>query len=396
MDQLVHGSGGDVAPTVGQVGLIAAWPDPVVRNLRITYCYHELSRSVAAWTGGSSNWCTYAVWASKQIGQTIRQEDLTRAVERLMAASPETAALVAAVREGLRRAVPGHRLEDTEKLVRDVVLAVARLDAASAAGAAGNLKVFAEIAHEFARFLAEFADDTALDEDRLAAFVAGLRPGEPPDGQDHLCRAFGHYLRARFDPEHRAELLFLANIEVGVHEQTRLQPEITAAMEAPFVDPAELERRLLDLVLPHNPALRFLRLALVTVLRRRDHVRAPGKRLAENVRALARRAVTAHLMTLTLPDGTYLELGKDLTLPFPPSLATLTDPALLELLARLDPTPDSPLDTAARDWSDLADRLHYIVDMFRCTAERADLLDCPFTADQVDAFTAGRLPGGRL
>ena len=68
------------APTVAAVERIAALDDPVVRNLQITQCYSELSRAFAARIdGGPANWCTFATWASKQAGQTIRGEDLARA-----------------------------------------------------------------------------------------------------------------------------------------------------------------------------------------------------------------------------------------------------------------------------------------------------------------------------
>ncbi|MBP2335678.1 hypothetical protein JOF41_001856 [Saccharothrix coeruleofusca] len=389
---------GDVPPTVPDVDRIVAHADPVVRNLQITHCYHRLSRALAARTGGWANWCTFAVWASKQVGQSIRQEDLARTLERLLKSSPETAARVELVARSLRRALPRRGLDDLERVVRRAVVATARLDAVSEATARGNLKVFEEIAREFARFLAEFADDAVADEQRIARFRDGLRPGQPPEGQDRLRRAFTRYHEAMStaDPKQRAELLLLANIEVGLHEQTRLQPEITAALEAPLVDPRALERRLFRLLLPDNPVLRWLRMALVIVLGRRGPVRVAGEQLADHVRAVARRAVTAHLMTLALPGGELLELDEDLPARFPPLLDRLSHPELLALLRVVDPTPDSLLDTAARDWSDLPDRMHYIADMFRCHAQRADLLDPPFTGEQVEAITSGRRPAGRL
>ncbi len=77
-------------PTVADVERIAALGDPVSRNLQITQCYSELSRLFAARTGGGpANWCTFATWASKQAGQTIRKEDLQRAFERVFARSQD-------------------------------------------------------------------------------------------------------------------------------------------------------------------------------------------------------------------------------------------------------------------------------------------------------------------
>ena len=68
----------------------------------------------------------------------------------------------------------------------------------------------------------------------MRRFLDGLRPGDPPDGQRYLRQAFTRYERARaeHDPKARAELAVLANLEIGFHEQTRLQPEIREALDA--------------------------------------------------------------------------------------------------------------------------------------------------------------------
>jgi hypothetical protein len=368
---------------MSEVDRIAALADPVVRNLMITHCYHELSAALAARTGGAANWCTFAVWASKQVGQTIRQEDLVRTFDRLLAAMPEAAA----VAELVVRLLP---VEGAERLVLRVVAAAARLDAVSAAAARGNQKVFEEIAREFARFLAHVGP--------ITEFCEALRPGEPPRGQRYLRQAFTRYHQAlsTTEPKRRAELLLLANLEVGLHEQTRLQPEIADALAAPVVDPRELERRLLDVVLPGTGLRKRLRLALSTFFGWRHPLRVACEQLADYARVVARRAATEHLMTLSLPGGELLDLAEDLPAEFPPVLAELSDPELLALLDKVDPTTDSVLDTAARDWSDLPDRMHYIADMFRCYAQRADLLGPPFTTEQVEAIRKGRRPAGKL
>lgn len=70
-------------PTIADVEAIAAIVDPVIRNLRITQCYHELSAVHAGRCSPGANWCTFATWASRQAGQTIRKEDLVRTIARL-------------------------------------------------------------------------------------------------------------------------------------------------------------------------------------------------------------------------------------------------------------------------------------------------------------------------
>ncbi|MCB9155259.1 MAG: hypothetical protein H6649_14545, partial [Caldilineae bacterium] len=76
-------------PTIADVQRIAALDDPVVRNLQITQCYHDLSRAMARLTGPGANWCTVATWASNQAGRSIRKEDLRATFERLLRRSDD-------------------------------------------------------------------------------------------------------------------------------------------------------------------------------------------------------------------------------------------------------------------------------------------------------------------
>ena len=96
------------------------------------------------------------------------------------------------------------------------------------------------------------------------------------------------------------------------------------------------------------------------------------------------------------PNGVRLRLGDDLSAGLPASLKQITNPDLKALLNRVDPMPDSLHESGAVDWADLPDRLHFIVDMFRCYQESHDLLELPFTPDQVVALKSGRLPDGQL
>ena len=71
-----------VAPSVEEVRRIAAIANPVIRNLQITECYSRLAAAFAARSGEGANWCTYATWASRQAGGTIRGEDLLEELGR--------------------------------------------------------------------------------------------------------------------------------------------------------------------------------------------------------------------------------------------------------------------------------------------------------------------------
>ncbi len=385
-------------PTVADVERIAAMADPILRNLEITQCYHELALCLTARTGVSANWCTFATWASKQAGQTIRREDVIRALEDLL----KSLALAAQAAPDATRTVRALGSDQSDSEVEESLAAVlnplAPLIRASDAVARGNRKVFAEIGREFARFCAACLDDSRYDVDKLARFCADLRPGDPPDGQQYLRQAFARYYHAFFEPDAkvRAELLLCANIEIGFHEQTRLQPEIAEAVEAALVDPRDFRDRLIRALFPKRGWLARLRLFLLRVFRRPSPFDALTETLLAEAKLRAHRVVTRYLMTIGLAGGERLRLGADVPAEFPASLQTLADPDLIALLSMVDPTPDSPLDSGAVDWTELMDRLHFIVDMFRCYQECADLFTPPFTPEQVADFRAGKMPSGRL
>ncbi|HZY40655.1 MAG TPA: hypothetical protein VFF59_01505, partial [Anaerolineae bacterium] len=234
--------------------------------------------------------------------------------------------------------------------------------------------------------------------DHLAHFIDELRPGDPPDGQRYLRQAFARYYQAFFagDLKVRLELLLLANLEIGFHEQTRLQPEIAAALDAAFTDPKEFKRQLIKAIYPYRGWLARLRLFLTRLVTGPTPFDAAVDALFAEVRRLARLFITEHLMTIELA-GVRLKLGDDLTAEFPPELRTITNADLRALLDQIDPTPDSVHGSGAIDWAELADRIHFIADMFRCYQASPQLFDPPFTSDQVMALKAGHVPPmGRL
>ncbi|MBI5567480.1 MAG: hypothetical protein HY870_21450 [Chloroflexi bacterium] len=384
------------APTLIEVEAIATRREPVIRNLQITQCYHELSAAVATRLGLSANWCTFATWASKQAGQSIRKEDLARTLDTLLNASTATTAahdvLISVQRLGTQRE-PRYIRES----VWEVVNPAAAIDRASAAVARGNQKVFEEIGREFARFCADCLSDADFNADHLAHFMAGLRPGNPPDGQRYLQQAFSRYYQAFFegDLKARLELLLLANLEIGFHEQTRLQPEIAAAMEAAIIEPKEFTRRLLKALFPYRGWPARFRLWLTRLLTGPTPLDRAVEALLTEVRRLARVFITEHLLSIDL-GGTRLKLGDDLTAEFPPELTAIAHPDLRALLDVIDPTPDSVRDSGAIDWAELADRIHFIADMFRCYAASPALFNPPFTPEQVIALKSGHVPGGPL
>lgn len=381
-------------PTVDDVDRIAAVPDPIVRNLQITQCYHELARAMIARTGINANWCTFATWASKQAGQTIRKQDFARLFEAHSSSVDADTTIVATVQALGSRRAPQEIIEAAQQAFNPR----AALDQASDAVARGNKKVFEEIGREFARFLATCFNHSSHDDASITAFCEQLRPGSAPHGQALLQRAFKHYYAALFvsDAKARAELMLLANLEIGLHEQTRLQPEISEALNAAFVGAPAPTFRLVMGLFPIRGVWMWSRMIVLRLLGRRSLFDQVVEAWARETRRQVRLMITELMMTLELSNRVRLRLGDDVPGDFPPILAYIDLPDLRALLADVDPTPDSAMGSGARDWANLRDRMHFIADMFRRYHDTSDLFDPPFTSAQIAAMKSGRVPDGRL
>lgn len=379
-------------PGVDDVARIAAISNPVMRNLEITECYADLSAAMRRRVGNAADWCTFATWASRQAGSTIRGEDLLDNLSRRLARKSWMVAPIASLNRVLLR--KGLFQPDTT-LGRVMAAIHSPFDAferASAAVASGNLKVFAEIGAEFARFVAIVPADAREDSPEFTAFASGLLPGPPPDGQDLLKEAFACYQRQRHesDPGARAAWILLANLKIGCHEQMRLQPQIAAAVDAPLATAAEIGAHVLHTLVPgsrrwpgllHGPAA--LALGRLAVVVRREAVR------------VSREAVTEAMMTLSVP-GAVLSLGRGLEVPVPARLAGVAPSFLASFVQEYDHCPPGGTECGATDWCDLPQRMHYITHLFRAYAESDSLFSRPFTASQVAAFREGRLPPGEI
>ena len=296
--------------------------DPVIRNLRITECY---SRLAAAMPAGQRELVHIRHLGVAPGGPHDPRRGPAlpppgRAAERRRAAAPDPSFWRWLLRRGLLR-------EDT--WFGGLHTPFDAFELASDAVARGNLKVFAEIGLVFARWLED-----------------GVAPAEPP----LLRQAFARY------EQRPSRSVVLANLEIGLHEQTRLQPEIREALDAALAP----KRRL---------------------------VAWP---LQRKLTQLSREVITESLMVLTLP-GAVLWLGRNLEAP-----GEVADPELRELMARYEPVPPALDDCGAEDWSVLEQRMHYIVHLFRPYHEDGTLASPPFTAAQVERIRAGELPDGEL
>ncbi|MFZ6181570.1 hypothetical protein [Nannocystis pusilla] len=364
--------------------IVAMADRPVLRNLLITRGYHHLTLAMAQVLGSADfAWPIFAVWASKQAGQFIREEELGAWVSTLLAARMPAALESMALRAPIRRALT--------QIARHVT--------------GGNTTVFAELGVAFAAFSAAFAEPAGRTEERLADVVGLFSEGPSlPDaltvaadgtlerrqegGQTMVREALVYYFKALHEPRPgaRAELVLLANGLCGLHEQTRLQPYIAGALAAPLTELPAAEGGLIGA-------------ALATVMR---------------------RAATELMMTMALP-GQVLRMGSDLPAPpgrplWPEELARLEHPRLLQLAEELGAyeARERGLGLADRvevwlrlggqevqgsgadDWSRLGDRMRYIFEYFRSRQRDDSLLAPPFSAAQEQDMLAGRVPAGPL
>jgi hypothetical protein len=183
------------------------------------------------------------------------------------------------------------------------------------------------------------------------------------------------------DSHSRAQLILLANCQIGLHEQTRLQEDIEGAMNAPV---AEMISDGVGRLLAIRLAFALLKPIGVT----REEVRAG---IQEDWQRLATRLS----MRLSLPGGRVLPLGGgDIPWPnrIPPALQRLTNPDLIALLARFDDDLARLRTRGAENWSRLSDRMGFICELFRAEQQSGGLFDPPFSPPATAEIARGVVP----
>ena len=336
-------------------------PDPVLSNLKITRCHYILSLALrqVLGTDAGANFHSWAVWGSRKAGVTIRQEDLDQARRDGTVVGGIVGGLVGLALGWLLLpwlswpAVPGIALIGAACGAATGRLIIVRSRRVSSRLILqGNRTVLEDIGLNTARFVVSFHAQRDPDPQRLAAFVAVLRPGNTAaGGQDLLRNAFTQYHAARFamDPKEKREATYLANCLAVFHEHIRLEPYIRGSM--PWI---------------------------------------------------VRRCVTKRLLQYDI-GPVRLAVGHDVPaidgIPFHDTLCCLKNQELVAFLAdRVGrDVGDAPLTgTGARDWTKIGERMRYIVTLFRVLHMDPVVFDTPFNAVQLAAVTAGVRPVGPL
>lgn len=394
-DQLVPVS--NHYPSDHQINSIILSNNLINRNLQITQAYSELSNAIASRTGVIANWCTFATWASKQAGVTIRGEDLQRKLLDELSCDPEIKTFLNLLLFYAKKSGAGTSNNNIHIIALQKIIETARQNAGNAVSR-GNKKVFEEIGKEFARFIATCLNDEKYDESSISNFRKDLRQGQPPSGQDYLAKAFTYYYRAIFEPDIKSkqELFLLANILIGYHEQARLQPEIAESMNAGKIDPEKLKIQLTDILVRDKTAKGKVTYFFSWISGHTNIFKKAVDNLVTHAESKIRQVITKNLMTLYLPPDSVLELGNDLLLPHPDNLRELSNPVLIDFLKQVRPSPESIDGAGCTDWSNLRQRIHYIANLFRCYQENAELFNSPFSQEQVAIIKSGEIPGGIL
>ena len=214
------------AVSPAEVRRIAAIENPVLRNLEITYAYSRLAAALAPRGERGSGELVHVRDLGLAPGRARRSAARTRSIS-CRTGCCATATCCTRSRPSAAGCCGAGCFDRGSRLGRLMGRLHTPFDAvelASDAVARGNRKVFEEIGYEFARY---------LEADDLDAFLAGLRDGDPPDGQ-RCCAPPSRATPGVDDPG--AQAMLLANLEIGLHEQTRLQPEIREAMDAAYID----------------------------------------------------------------------------------------------------------------------------------------------------------------
>ncbi len=324
--------------------------DVALSNRKITMVHYRLSQVLQAVTGtdAGANFHTWAVRGSRKAGVTIRQEDLGEAMRDATVVSGIVGFVVGLSiswisiflwLNGLHwLVVPLSALFGMccGALTGRRIAIYSRREAARLI-LAGNRTVLQDIGTQTARFVHLFHDKNDEDLTFLQNFLAELRPGETASGgQDLLRRAFTNYHAARYAKclKQKQEATYFANCLAVYHEHIRLEPYIKKSM--PFI---------------------------------------------------IRRCATKRLMQFDVGTVT-LKVGEKVPaldkFPFPDSLRELSNRELSDFLDGENGWSRESAGKPARDWTNIGERMRYIVQLFRVMHLEQSVFAEPYNQRQSD------------
>jgi hypothetical protein len=320
-----------------------ATPDPTLSNQKITLVHYQLSHALHAVTGDTgANFHTWAVWGSRKAGVTIRQEDLSEALRNATIVAGIVGLLVGLTISSLTIAfwlkswpwlivVPSSLFGMICGALTGRWIATYSRREASRLILEGNQIVLDDIGRQTARFVAMFHDQDKPDLGRLSTFLNELRPGDTKSGgQDLLRRAFSHYYNARYSEgaKQKHESTYFANCLAVLHEHIRLEPYI---------------KRSMPLIIRKCATKRLMQFDVGSV----------KLRVSEEVPKLE-------------------------DLQCPRSLEQLHDKELIEFLEGPNGWGSTREKARANDWTNIHERMKYIVQLFRVMHLEGSVFSTPF------------------
>jgi hypothetical protein len=349
----------------------------LVRNLQITQGYHEVALMMGKFLSFSNvNWFGFGTYASKTAGRGIRHETLP---------GPLKSALIRSAGYDNTFLYLNDVLGDSEQPSAADNLVAKALGQVSLMLSHGNLLIFGELAWPFADMVHRFGKTWTPDYARFAPFLdEHFIPGHfDAGGQDWLRESVTVFYQARFETnkKRKAELIFLGNILLALHEQSRLQPVIEKALAVPF------DALAAGIIPETNQEIGWFKSKFTN-------------RAVNYSREMMLRTVTRMAMAYTLPHR-EMKLGQDVVAPtglinFPTELIQLEHPRCREIVRQFDDGENTLSGSAAVNWGRLEDRMRFIIDFFRSYQKDKRLFEPPFLESQVAAIKAGHFPAGEL
>jgi hypothetical protein len=358
--------------------------DPVVRNYWVTQTYADLAHGLARiLDAATSNWCTYATWASFTVGRNLRGEELPKWLHDHIVLRD---GMMGAVQDANGRRGRGFAHLVYELTPEHVVDVVRDLFGACAANLSdGNTKVFREIAPVAAAFIECFGEANVDVAAARARVLAACKDATEFLGQNLLRAGFTLWCDAvvETDTIRRSQLILAGSLELGAHEQNHLQTAIAGSM---------------DMGVNQSAA------ALVDRLARGDAAADCVEQLTkvlhpviDGIGDVWGDLMTAVLGTIETPDG-VMQLDCDVPclpgVPFVPlDLQPVVVSELARLLQRFDRSHGNGVGSNADDWVKLDDRMNFISNLFVSRHHRVDYYNPPFSDAVLAVIEADRIPG---
>lgn len=330
-----------------QLERIRGMNQPIQAQLAMAQSYSALSREFALSVDQrNANYATISAWAALNSFEVLRNRELERFLNDELDGSSSSLNKISGIARlilhvfGLMKPVRAAALESIERA--SLVIELSRK------------KVYDEIAPLLARFVNLLDNDGSGE--GLGELTSGLQLGSAETGgQELIKQAFeawseGHHTSS---PTSKAQLILLGNSLMTLYEQTRLQRHIKLALDLPLQD-------------VFADALRVRMLGLRTLLH--GLVVRSTHNLIEDLKLKWERLASRYAMKLSVPDATLISLGDQRPvrpLEFPVDLRDLNETRLVAMCQRFDANFGLNQQSSSNNWSDLRDRMGYLIEIMR-------------------------------